>query len=139
MNSKAADWSRFLGDVALEDLAFVIDGAPQVHHLAIHFDVHLVEVPFPMLKTPHPTNSLALNVCSKRRTETISPVPHGLVAEVNPALEEQVFDVPQRQRKTDVHQHHKPDYLRRGVKISERILGSGAAHHPSLSGRELDR
>ena len=103
----------FLGDVALKDLAFVIDGAPQVHHLAIHFDVHLVEVPFPMPKAVHPVHPLASNICGEHRTETVPPVPHGLVAEVNPALEEQVLNVPQRQRKPNVHHDHQADHLGR--------------------------
>ena len=30
------------GNVTLEDLAFVVDGSPEVTELAVHFDVHLV-------------------------------------------------------------------------------------------------
>jgi hypothetical protein len=45
--------------------------------------------------------------------ETVAPVPHGLVAEANPALEKQVLDVPQRQRKPNLHHDHKADHLGR--------------------------
>ena len=41
----------------------------------------------------------------------LAPQPHRLVADVDAALCEQVLDVPQRQRETDVHHHHQADHL----------------------------
>ena len=54
-------------------------------------------MPFPMAKATHPAHPLAANVGSEHRPKAIPPMPHGLVAQVDPAFEEQVFDVPQRQ------------------------------------------
>ena len=75
-----------LGDKALEDLAFVIDRAPQVAHLAVHLHVHLVEVPLPLAKAPHAADPLPADVGSEHRAEPVPPVAHRLVADVDPAL-----------------------------------------------------
>ena len=42
-----------LGNKAFNNFTLPIDGTPDVRHLAIYADVHLVEVPVPMTKTPH--------------------------------------------------------------------------------------
>jgi hypothetical protein len=34
------------------------------------------------------------------------------MADVDPALEQQVFHVPQAEREAHVHQHHQPEHLR---------------------------
>jgi hypothetical protein len=47
------------------------------------------------------------------------------MAKVDPSLEEQMPDIPQRQRKPDVHQHDEADYLGRRIEISKWALGSG--------------
>jgi hypothetical protein len=56
-------------------------------------------------------------------TEPVPPVAHRLVAEIEAALEEQMFHVPQRQREANVHGHHHADYLRRRVEIPEWLAG----------------
>jgi len=43
--------------------------------------------------------------------EPAPPVTHRLMADVYAAFEQQVFDIPQRQRETDVHHHHEADHL----------------------------
>ena len=42
-----------LGDEALEDLAFLVDCAPQLDHLPIQLHVHFVEVPAPVPEAAH--------------------------------------------------------------------------------------
>lgn len=42
---------------------------------------------------------------------------------VDAALVQKVFNVAQRQRKSDIHQHTKLDDLRRGFELAERVLG----------------
>jgi hypothetical protein len=42
------------------------------------------------------------------------------MADVDPALEYQVLNIAQAERKSDVNQNHQPDHLRRGVEVSER-------------------
>ena len=77
--------ARF-GDVALEDLALVIDGAPEIDHLAVKLHVHF-EVPSPTSKAPHPIDPLAANIASKHQAEPFPPKSHGLMADVDAALE----------------------------------------------------
>ena len=90
----------------------MIDSAPQIVGLAIDLHKHLIEVPSPLTKAAHSVDPLALDVGRKDRTKSVPPEPHCLVTNVDPALEQQVFDVPQRERKTNVHHHHKPNDLR---------------------------
>src|SRR5688500_3007633 len=83
------------GDEALQDLAFLIDGTPQIAHLAVHLHVHFIEVPAPLAKAPHTADTLATNVACKQWTEPVPPVAYGLVGNVDATLCQQVFDVPQ--------------------------------------------
>ena len=61
------------GDVTLEDLAFLIDRAPQVDHLAIQLHVHLVKVPAPLAETLHPAHPLPADVAGEQWTEPAPP------------------------------------------------------------------
>jgi len=85
----------FLGDVAFEDLTFLINSPPEVNHLAIELHIHLIKMPFPMFEAAHPLDPLASNVSGEDRPKPVPPQTHGFVANVYPALEQQIFDVPQ--------------------------------------------
>jgi hypothetical protein len=73
-------------NVAFEDLAFVIDGAPKVDHLAVELHVHFV-VPLPTSKAPHPIDPLPADIASKHQAEPVPPKSHGLMADVDASLE----------------------------------------------------
>jgi hypothetical protein len=88
-------------------------GSPQVDHLTVELYVHLVDVPFPLPEAPHPRDALPANVSCEHRPETVPPMPHRLVADVDAALEQQIFHVPQRHREANVHHDHEADHLRR--------------------------
>jgi hypothetical protein len=126
MKRSAAALSRLL-----EHLTLVIHRPPQVDHLAVQLHVHLVQMPAPVAKAAHPAHALAANVTGEQRAEPVQPQPDRLMADVDPALEQQVFHVPQRQWEADVHQHHQPDHLGRRVEATERGggLGSGFGGH----------
>ena len=53
--------------------------------------------------------------------------PHRLVTDVDATLEQNILDLPRRQRIADVHHHHEADHLGRTVEITE-----GIAHRPRL-------
>jgi hypothetical protein len=55
---------------------------------------------------------------------------HCFVADVDAALEKQVFNIPQGQRKPHVHHHHQADYLGRRIEIPKRADGLAWAGHP---------
>src|SRR5271166_6287673 len=58
---------------------------------------------------------------------TVPPKPDRLVANVDPALGQKIFDVAQRQRVFHVHHHDQTDHFWRAVEISERVV-----HGPKL-------
>jgi len=70
-----------------------------------------------------PTTDLA----GKQWTKPVPPEPHRPVANADAALEQQVFQIPQRQGISHVHHHHEPDHLGRRVEVAERI-NCGLAH-----------
>ena len=102
---------RILRDVAVEDLAFVDDRSPQVMAFAVDLHEYLVEAPAPLAKAVHPAHPLATDVGSEHRAEPVPPQPHGFMADIAPTLEEQVFDIPQAQRETHIHQHREANDL----------------------------
>ena len=55
----------------------------------------------------HETGSAHPDLASKHRLETINPQPHALMADVDPALVEKVFDIAKRKRKAHIHHHRK--------------------------------
>jgi hypothetical protein len=57
----------------------------------------------------HLAHPLAPDVSRKQRTEPVPPQADGLVADVDPALEQQILDVPQAQRKPHVHHDDEAD------------------------------
>ncbi len=58
----------------------------------------------------------------KQWAKAVPPVPNGLMADVDAALEQKIFDLPQRQGVTDIQHHRAADYLRRTVEITERVV-----------------
>jgi hypothetical protein len=60
--------------------------------------------------------------CGEHRTKPVPPETYCLVADIDAAFKQQVFDLPQRKRIPDVHHHREADYLGRTVEIPEGIL-----------------
>ena len=58
------------------------------------------------------------------------PEPHGLVADFDAALVQQVFDVAQRQREPDIHHHRQADDF--GARL-EPLEGAGLSHATTLA------
>ena len=79
----------------VEDLAFVIDGAPEIHPLARDPDDHLVEMP----SIARPRTALPQPPCD-HRAEFQHPAAHALVGDVEPALGQQFLDVAVAERET---------------------------------------
>ena len=58
---------------AFEDLAFLVDCAPQVDHLAIELHVHLIKVPAPLEEVAHARDALPADVACEQRTKPVPP------------------------------------------------------------------
>jgi hypothetical protein len=106
----------------------MVNGAPQIAELAVDLDEHLIQVPAPLRIAPHVRDASLPNLGGEHRTKPVPPEPDGLVADVDPALGQQILDVAQRQRVSHVHHHDQTNDLWRAVEISERI-----AHAPRLT------
>ena len=91
----------------------MIDGPPQIDHLAVQLDVHLIEVPAPVPDAAHAAHSSPPDVRCEQWPESVPPQPHRLMAEVVATLEQQVLDVAQAERKPDIEHHHLADKLGR--------------------------
>ena len=76
-----------------------------------------------MAKSPHAADPLPANVACEQRAEPVPSVAHRLVADVDTALEEQVFHVPEAEREAHVHHHRQPDHLARRVEVADGLSG----------------
>jgi hypothetical protein len=94
-------------NLALQHLALVIDRSPQIHHLSVDPHVHLVEVPLPVPKSAHSADPLTTDFSNEKGPEAVPPLPHGIMADIDAAIEQEILDVPQAQRKLDIHQNNQ--------------------------------
>jgi hypothetical protein len=99
----------------------MVDSAPKIAELAVDLHKHLVQVPAPLRIAAHVRDASLTNLGGEHRAKPVPPEPDGLVADVDPALGQEIFDVAQRQRISHVHHHDQTDDLRRAVEISERV------------------
>lgn len=66
-----------------------------------------VSGPIAGFNAPHP--DIQRNLSATRERTFVHP--HGLVGDVDAALGQQVFYVPQRKREADIHHHYQSDHL----------------------------
>lgn len=99
----------------------MVDRTPQIVRLAIDLYEDLIEVPSPLRILSMPLNALLSDLRGKHWTKTVPPGTHRLVADIDPSFMKQVLDLPQRQRKADIHHHGQADNRRRCLELSERI------------------
>jgi hypothetical protein len=64
-------------------------------------------------KTTHSADALTPDVGCKQWTEKIQSLPHRLMANVDTTLEQQLLNIQQRGRKSDVFEDNQSDCLRR--------------------------
>ena len=109
----------------------MIDRAPEIGHPAAQLHVQLVKVPLPTMKATHAVNPRAAYNDGEEWTKPVPPQKYRLVAKIIAALELQILDVAQLQRKADVKHHDFADHLRSRMKVAKRIkwLGSRFAAH----------
>ena len=93
---------------------------------AVDPDEHLIKMPAPV-RPVTPDYPPLPDLGRKQRAKAVPPVPYGLMADVDAALEQKIFDLTQRQRITDIEHHNVTDDLRRAVEIPEGIF-----HYPRL-------
>src|SRR5271166_5424095 len=127
-------------DHSLQDFAFVVDGAPEMAELAIDLHKHLIQMPAPLRIAAHMRDASLADLGGEHRAEPIPPEPDRLVADVYPALRQQILDDAQGERVSHLHHHDETDDLRRTVEISERVahgINLPRPRHPRAFGLTL--
>src|SRR5260370_41671634 len=99
----------------------MIDGAPEIAELASDLHERLIQMPTPLRIAAHVRHPLLSDLGSEHRAKPVPPKPDRLMANVDPALSQEVLDVAQRQRVFHVHHHDQTDHFWRAVEISERV------------------
>src|ERR1700757_1014811 len=92
----------------VEDLAFMVDGTPEIHAYTGDPDHHLVQMPsiaWPRPTLPQPSRN--------RRAELQHPTPHRFIGDVEPALGEQFLHVAVAQREAEIEPDRALDDLGR--------------------------
>lgn len=80
-------------------------------------------MPAGMLVRPYRFAPAAPDFGGEDRAEPAPPHPNRLMCAVDPALVQQVFDVPLRQREADVLHHRDADHLRGEVLTARKRAG----------------
>lgn len=93
----------FKARLALE----TVKGERTASELAAEYRAHLVD-------------ASAAYLGGKHRAKSSRPAPHGFVADVDAAFVQQILDVAQRRRESDVHHHRQTDDLGARLEILER-------------------
>jgi hypothetical protein len=79
----------------------------------------------------HRLNTTATDLGSEDGAESVPPEPHRLVRDVDPALVQQIFHVPQGEREADVEHHRQADDLGARLEVEE---DAGIAHARKATG-----
>lgn len=79
---------------AFQNLTLAIDGTPKAMGHPADVCKHFVEVPAPFLAPVRSNPPLLRAFSSQHRTEPVPPVPRIFMADPDPALLQQVFDIP---------------------------------------------
>ena len=89
----------------------------------VPFDDHRLGDPFPAIVSTASPNQRFADLCGEQRAKPIPPNPNRFVTDLDAALMQQVLDVAQRQRISDVEQYHQADDLCAGFEVAK-----GARH-----------
>src|SRR5271170_3827769 len=121
-NLSAAPLSASHRDHRFQNLAFVIDRSPEIAELAVDLHKDLIQMPPPLGEAAQMRNPLLSDLCREHRAKSVPPKSDSLMADVDPALGQQILNVAQRQWVSHVHHHDQTDHFRRAVEISERVV-----------------
>lgn len=97
----------------------MVHGGPKVVHLTVDLHEHLVAVPPPLARSDAFDPALSDLGC-RHRPEPMPPEPDRFVTDVDATFVEEIFDIAQRERKTDVQHHRQADDFGAGFEILER-------------------
>ncbi len=76
----------------------MVDGTPKVMLLSIYPDENLIEMPTPVAACAQQIDTPFADIRREHRAKPFPPKPHGFVANIDSALVQKIFDIPQRKR-----------------------------------------
>ena len=74
---------------------------------AVDLYEHLIQMPLPLRHLAHVVSTRFADLLGEMSAEVIYPETDAFVADINPTLVKQVFDIAKRKRKPDIHHHGK--------------------------------
>ena len=119
--------------IAVEDLAFVVDRSPELVLDAVDLHEDLIQMPSPVGQGPHAIDPLSPDLGGEHRAKSVPPKAHGFMANLDAPLVQQVFEVAQRKRVPNIEHHGQADDLRARLEVSKR----GVLGHLGTVGRVL--
>lgn len=100
----------------------MVQSTPEIVSFTLDFDESFVQVPLPLRTLPHRLRTPFPDSVSEAGGDPVHPEPDAFMADIDPTLMQEVFDIAQRQRASDIHHHAKLDNLGRGFEVPERVL-----------------
>ena len=76
-------------------------------------------MPLPVLVCAHPVLPIATDFRSKHRAKSVPAEPNRFVADVDPALVQEILDIPKRKRKPDIHHNRQADDFETRLEVLE--------------------
>ena len=113
----------------------MVDRAPQIVRLTIDLYEYIIEAPALPSDLAKLLGSTLLDLSRHHWAEAVPPKSHRLVSDVDAAFVKQVFNVPKRERKADIHHHRKTNDLRRRFEIAEWVARPSRSDPSSITGR----
>ena len=117
-------------DQHIENLALGVDGAPQINHPPIDFQIDFVKMPGRMR-----LRAALAQMRGDHRPEVVHPAAHGLVRDCDPALSEQIFDITKAECEPEIEPDRLLDDLWRKAVAATADFSS----FPWLPNRQRDR
>ena len=96
----------------------MIRGPPKVVRFTVNLYENLVQMRLPVRIGTHPADPVSPDFGGKQRPKPVPPKSNCLMADVDPALMQKVFNITKRKRKTNVQHHSKANDLRAGLEIA---------------------
>lgn len=112
----------------------MVDRTPQIVRLTIDLYEYIIEAPAPPSDLAKLLRSTLLDLSHHHWAEAVPPKSYRLVSDVDAAFVKQVFNVPKRQRKADVHHHRMTNDLRRRFEIAEWVAHPSRLDPNSITG-----
>jgi hypothetical protein len=120
--SRSAAWVSLALNEHVEDLALVVDGAPQVHPLPGDPDDHLVEV-----QSRARAWAALPQLARDQRAEFQHPAPHRFIRDVEPTVGEKFLHVSVAQGEAEIKADRVLNHLGRKAMAAIRKLSHGGS------------